>query len=239
MNGENRKEPLYVKAYHQLYHMINNNEFSSDKLPSEPELAKQLGISRMTLRQALAFLQDDGLIKNIHGKGNFIVKDLPDKVTEGLEKLSNPVYKAQIEPIEQVELYFSIDLDSEYTRQVLEKKSTAVVSVERWYKSQGKYLAFCFTYLPIDILEELGIDLHNQDGFKEILETAIYQEATHAAIEIKKTAAGNMTSQRYSMVGGDACVLLVETIYKDDRVLAHNKFYIPEQFTQLQLTVRK
>lgn len=239
MSEENRKEPLYVKAYHQLYHMINNNEFSSDKLPSEPELAKQLGISRMTLRQALAFLQDDGLVKNIHGKGNFIVKEAVDKSKDGLEKLSNPVYKAQIETIEEVEMYFSIDLDSAYTRKVLEKKSTAVVSVERWYGAAGKYLAFCFTYLPIDVLEGLGIDLHDEAGFKEVLENTIYQEATHATIEIKKTAAGNMTSQRYSMVGGEACVLLVETIYKEDRVLAHNKFYIPEQFAQLQLTVRK
>lgn len=239
MNGENRKEPLYVKAYHRLYHMINNNEFSSDKLPSEPELAKQLGISRMTLRQALAFLQEDGLVKNIHGKGNFIIKEPVDKQKDGLDTLSNPVYKAQIEPIEDVELYFSINLDTEYTRQVLEKKSTAVVSAERWYAAKKKYLAFCFTYLAIDIVEELGIDLTNEDGFKEVLEKEIYNQATHATIEIKKTAAGNMTSQRYSMVGGDACVLLVETIYKEDRVLAHNKFYIPEQFCQLRMTVRK
>ena len=69
------KELRYVTVYNKLFKMINEGTFLEDsRLPSEPDLAKELGISRTTLRQALALLQDDGLIKNIRGKGNYIIK---------------------------------------------------------------------------------------------------------------------------------------------------------------------
>ena len=69
------KKLLYTSVYDKLYKMIIDGEYPlNSKLPSEPELAKSFGVSRMTLRQALALLQDDGLVKNIRGKGKSSAK---------------------------------------------------------------------------------------------------------------------------------------------------------------------
>mgnify|MGYP003517847627 CR=1 FL=1 len=58
------KELRYVKVYNKLFKMINEGTFpKGSRLPSEPNLAKSLGVSRTTLRQALSLLKDDGLIK--------------------------------------------------------------------------------------------------------------------------------------------------------------------------------
>ena len=74
ING-NKKIPRCVAVYDKLYEMIKEGEFSHEsRLPSEPDLAKLMGVSRMTLRQALSLLQEDGIIKNIRGKGNFIMQ---------------------------------------------------------------------------------------------------------------------------------------------------------------------
>lgn len=43
-----------------------------DQLPSESQLQAQHGVSRITVRSALAALQADGLIVKIHGKGAFV-----------------------------------------------------------------------------------------------------------------------------------------------------------------------
>jgi len=45
-----------------------------DKLPTEIELANQLGVSRTILREALASLKQDGLIESRQGRG-IIVKE--------------------------------------------------------------------------------------------------------------------------------------------------------------------
>ena len=45
---------------------------AGDKLPSERQLQKELGISRFSLREGLARLSALGIIKIIHGKGAFV-----------------------------------------------------------------------------------------------------------------------------------------------------------------------
>lgn len=42
------------------------------RLPAEPELAQQLGVSRGTLRHAISVLQEEGLVQRRHGSGTYI-----------------------------------------------------------------------------------------------------------------------------------------------------------------------
>lgn len=42
-------------------------------LPGERELSEQLGVSRLTLRSALASLEAQGLIEKVHGRGNRVL----------------------------------------------------------------------------------------------------------------------------------------------------------------------
>ncbi|GEO26620.1 hypothetical protein AAC03nite_24050 [Alicyclobacillus acidoterrestris] len=42
------------------------------KLPSEPDLAHQLGVSRETIRASVAALQKEGIVNRLHGKGTFV-----------------------------------------------------------------------------------------------------------------------------------------------------------------------
>ena len=72
-NGKKETRLKHVRVYDQLYRLIQEGVFpAGSQLPSEPVLAGQLSVSRMTLRRALALLQEDHLVKNIRGKGNFI-----------------------------------------------------------------------------------------------------------------------------------------------------------------------
>jgi GntR family transcriptional regulator len=55
---------------------------SGQHLPSEPKLSEELGVSRATLRQALTFLTQEGLLVRQHGRGTF-VSALPRGVLRG------------------------------------------------------------------------------------------------------------------------------------------------------------
>ncbi len=55
---------------------------SGQRLPAEPQLAEQLGVSRATLRQALSLLTQEGLLVRQHGRGTF-VSALPRNVLRG------------------------------------------------------------------------------------------------------------------------------------------------------------
>ena len=46
------------------------------RLPSEPDLATSLGVSRGSLRAAIALLEADGVLQRLHGSGTYVT-DLP------------------------------------------------------------------------------------------------------------------------------------------------------------------
>lgn len=54
-----------------------------DRLPSEPQLAKQMNVGRGSLREALAKLQDAGIVTVIRGRGAFVCE--PDESDSRLE----------------------------------------------------------------------------------------------------------------------------------------------------------
>lgn len=65
--------PRYVKIRESLRAQILSGELErGQKLPSEDELAVQYGVSRMTVRQGISELIDDGLLYRRHGVGTFV-----------------------------------------------------------------------------------------------------------------------------------------------------------------------
>lgn len=67
-----RKAPKTENVYLLLKERITGGGFPGDILPMEPELAEQLGVSRNTVRSALARLTLENYIVRIKGQGTFV-----------------------------------------------------------------------------------------------------------------------------------------------------------------------
>lgn len=59
----------HVKIRDQLRDLVLDLA-PGQRLPAERQLAEQWGVARMTVRQAIAALVREGLVRNVHGKGN-------------------------------------------------------------------------------------------------------------------------------------------------------------------------
>src|SRR5512138_2122834 len=61
---------------------------AGERLPSEPDLAKTLGVSRATLREAMRTFEAQGRIRRRQGSGTFVVGQMP-VLEAGLELLES------------------------------------------------------------------------------------------------------------------------------------------------------
>ena len=65
--------PLYIQVAGRVRQEIDRGSFAPGGwLPSEPALARTFGISRGTLRQALAALARQGVVETVPGRGTLV-----------------------------------------------------------------------------------------------------------------------------------------------------------------------
>ena len=62
----------YMAIKNQILEIFKTETFEKNKLPSEAALAERLGISLVTLREALLMLALEGYITKRHGSGNYV-----------------------------------------------------------------------------------------------------------------------------------------------------------------------
>ena len=83
-----RQAPLYERASDVLLAYISENGYQpGDRLPGEHSLAEEVGVSRNTLREAMAELRNMGLVERRQGAGTFVAAS-PSVLRPGLETLS-------------------------------------------------------------------------------------------------------------------------------------------------------
>jgi GntR family transcriptional regulator len=81
---------LSAQTREYLLNLIENGTYEpGQQLPSENELAAQLGISRPTLREALLNLEQERAIIRRHGVGTFVAPRYGRLLDSGLERLES------------------------------------------------------------------------------------------------------------------------------------------------------
>ncbi|WP_099865839.1 FadR/GntR family transcriptional regulator [Pararhizobium haloflavum] len=82
---------------------------AGEKLPTEPEMIRQHGVSRTVVREAIAALRADGLVESRHGVGVFVLQAQP--APSGLDLLTQVSDKIS-DIIEELELRAGVEIEA-------------------------------------------------------------------------------------------------------------------------------
>ena len=81
---EGLRSPRYVQVYAALRDWILQGVYApASRLPSEPELCKLFGVSRITVRAAVEMLEKQGLVERKQGRGTFVGDSVGDAPSRG------------------------------------------------------------------------------------------------------------------------------------------------------------
>lgn len=129
------------------------------RLPSEPDLAADMGVSRATLREAMRTFETQGLIRRRQGAGTFVVGQ-PPVIEGGLEVLESMLTLARRTNLNvgpgpaNVE---RIQAEGETAAALDVPAGTKLIRVSRTMRADSRPVAYLVDTLPEDVLhpEEL------------------------------------------------------------------------------------
>jgi GntR family transcriptional regulator len=165
-----RENDVSRSLHEQLSILISETE-SGDRLPSEPRLAEDLGVSRPSLREAMMTFETRGLLQRKQGVGTFVIH--PDNVFDsGLDSLISLETMA-----DQIGLEVSMG-DLEVCRQVLDcelseklglPKDEEILKVSRVILAEDRPIAFLEDNLPVDVISEEEVKEHFTGSVLDLL----------------------------------------------------------------------
>ena len=127
---------------------------AGDRLPSEPQLAKKLGVSRATLREAMRTFETQGLIRRRQGAGTFVVGQV-SVLDSGLEVLESVETIAR--RLNLAVTVSDLHIDRVYADQELAEGlklplASRLVSIRRVIRADGRPVAYLADTLPEEFL---------------------------------------------------------------------------------------
>jgi GntR family transcriptional regulator len=136
-----------------LSYIRTNKLGKGDRLPSQEEFAEQLNISRATLREALASLTADGIIRQVHGIGTFVAEDLSVVHSNAELNLSitEMICNQGMEPGTSEVKISSERILFESSENDGEEIPTEVMCLRRVRTADGFPFAYTVAYLPLKI----------------------------------------------------------------------------------------
>lgn len=228
---KNENMPVYLGVYNSLYSDIIEGVYKpNEHLPGETALSEKYGVSRNTLRQALAILSEDGMIIKSQGKGTIVA---PKTVKPMEEQITNPLLSLSKLTVNSTDLSYNYGAPTDIARDKLHlAASDIVLACYCVYKSDDRVLGYSFTQVPAAFFDEFGLDASKEDSIKELILNTLFQYSESMNMTVKLIYA-NEIEMEFLEVPAQTPLLLIEAIHynKTKQPFSRNKFYfIPEYY---------
>ncbi|EGT3615766.1 GntR family transcriptional regulator [Clostridium perfringens] len=239
-NRSNDNLPRYIEVYNKILKNIKAGLYNEEnKLPNENKLAEQMGVSRMTLRQSLLLLQEDGIIESKKGVGNFICNQVSYS-SAGLEQMMNVLGKCGLTDIDKITCLPKLGTSNFYTDDIFERKVSVVCGSNLYYYFQNKCCAHCFSVIPMDLEFISEYDLLDSKQAEILITNDIYKYAKVIKFEIKIVEDHENLIDNGFDVDTKLFVLVVEKMLDfRGRVICLNKYHIPVQYANIRVNALK
>lgn len=218
--------PMYQQIAEELHRTIAAGALKpGDKLPAERDLMKEHGVSRTTIRQALALLSADGLTESRRGAGVYVRQYRPirrianDRLAPDRWRTGRPVWQADAgEQRAASSTAQRVPAPEGIASALAVPAGTPVILQTVQQRSNGRPVQRARSYVPADLVE--GTPLADLDADED---TYVHLAAAgHTPVRTREEARSRMpTPIERSALGlsqGTPVLLLAVTAYDaDDR----------------------
>jgi GntR family transcriptional regulator len=211
--------PLHVQARQVLLQEIQRGAWKpGDRVPGEPDLCRRFGVSRTTVRQALAELKHLGLVVREQGRGTFVA---PPKLTESAAQRLSGFYEDMValghRPVSRVLKQAVVPADEHVAERLKLRAGERVVEIERLRFVQDEPVVLTTTYLPHALCPGLKDADLTRRSLYEYLETECGLSLVRGRRTIEAVAASSRQAGLLRIRKGAPLILMESVSYLADQ----------------------
>lgn len=214
MLDRNSPQPLHAQLEEIIRQSIENEEWQANSsIPSENELSRMYGISRMTVRSVITRLVHEGLLYSVPGKGTFI--SAPKIVSRPLSQMG---IREQLEEMGYETSTKLISIEKVTTPVKVAKElnigaGTEIHVVKRLRYVKGEPFSIHTSYIPVNLCPDLESKDLEGTQLCHILEREYQYEIAKIVETLESTMATSAEEKLLLVKKGFALLLLENIVY--------------------------
>ncbi|MDI3537698.1 MAG: GntR family transcriptional regulator [Eubacteriaceae bacterium] len=210
---------------------IQKGIYAADtSLPPENTLALEYGVSRITIRNALAVLIDEGYVYPVPGKGNFVLSPKNDRYLFSLkpEKILKSGY-------DRVNLLGSdiIKPTIELVYHLRVAPDSRIIQINWLLFYHDIAVAYDIQIIPYASGMTLWEDDFTYSDFSEVIQHKNALPDYSESVSIEAINAPDTVSEKLSISSDSPVLLISEKVMDDDQPLGMRKLYIRSDYCRL------
>ncbi|HFU3843912.1 TPA: trehalose operon repressor [Streptococcus suis] len=206
----------YQEIYNDLKEKIRTNMYPAERsLPTEQQLQEMYGVSRDTVRKALAMLTEGGLIQKVQGRGSMVLKqEILNFPVSGLTSYQELTASLQLSSQTEVVSLDMLTVNSSLASLTGFEPFSKVWKVVRTRSIDGKISVVDTDYLAVELVPDLTIEIAEKSIY-EYLEGQLGLDIAFAQKEI--TVEPTSREERDLMQSQDDYLVLIKSrVYLGD-----------------------
>ncbi|MCA1023623.1 GntR family transcriptional regulator [Halobacillus litoralis] len=217
MLKKNHPLPMYYQIEEFLKREISEGTFQAgDMIPSERELSERFQVSRMTVRQAVSNMVNDGILYREKGRGTFVAEKKIEQPLKGLTSFTEDMKLRGMTSASRL-LSFDVMQAPQDIASKLKLEEGEVYAVKRIRFADRQAMAVETSFLPVSLLPDLTEDIV-QGSMYEYMEHVLDLTISHARQEIEARAADENEGTELQIEAGAPVLHIERCSYLDNGI---------------------
>ena len=233
--------PRYREIARELKEQIEEEVYQEHQpIPSEPELAKLYEVSRMTARQAINELVDEGVLYRIKGKGTYVNHQKYEKSIHGLTSFSEDMIQKGFTPSSHLIQKKEIKATERIAAKLQIKPGDQVIELMRVRLADEEPMALEIVYLPTSIIKDVPENIGSISLY-DYIEQDLGLLIDYSIQEIEAINLDDEVSQHLKVETGDPCLLIcLQSYLKSGQIFEYvESYYRADRYKFIQPAYRK
>lgn len=226
------QEPMYIQIHNKIKKDIENQRWNvGERIPAERQLSEDFNVSRMTLRQAIKTLEDEGILERRLGSGTYVASQKVQEKVSGIMGFTELMHSQGKTPSSKTISYRIIQPSSSEIEKLQLDDGELVLRMERVRFADDVPICYEVASIPEKLIKHYSKDEITKSLY-ETLENKGHVTFGHVEQRIGASVANEEIARLLDFKKGDAVVMRNQISHLDNNEPFEyvRAYYVAERF---------